>query len=212
MDEARRGTEGEQQSPGNSDFAHSVLCPDCGHAYQHPGRFTSGFLDCPACHAQFLAPDATPREDIYDDTEEEPDDVEDPEALRRRQEELHYFRVRNSVLTERRMIARTRTYYLIGAVAFFVAGVQTAVMTYKYVYLWHFGWRAKPIGYVFTTISALLASLLFARRSAALSRELARPALEEPETPPDFSTLGDGSERWKNLEAMHGRVTNEDRG
>ena len=32
--------------------------------------------------------------------------------------------------------------------------------------------------------------------------ELAKPLLQDPETPPDFSTLSDGSQHWKNLDQM----------
>ena len=48
----------------------------------------------------------------------------------------------------------------------------------------------------------MMAGSFLLRQVAALNRELRRPAVTEPEAPPDFSTLSDGSQRWKNLEDM----------
>ena len=196
---------GANEPGGARRFAHTIVCPECGHAYELEGRITSGFLQCPACAAQFFAPDTSVREES--DPERENDEPEDDEASAlNRQEELHYLRIRQAVLTERRALARTRTWYIVGTAGFAVAAVQMLVLAYKYVYTSGAGWRLRPVGYVLGALTACLAAVIWLQRIRAINAELRRPALEEPETPPDFSTLGDGSERWKNLEAMHERA------
>jgi hypothetical protein len=39
-------------------------------------------------------------------------------------------------------------------------------------------------------------------RAIALHREATKSRVDTPMTPPDFSTLSDGSQRWKNLEEL----------
>jgi len=43
----------------------------------------------------------------------------------------------------------------------------------------------------------------FGRKIAALQKELAKPTLTEPDHPPDFEPLNDGSQTWKQLEEMN---------
>ena len=200
MDEPRRSDDAAARG-----FSHTIVCPECGHTYEHEGRITSGFLQCPACAAQFFAPDTSVRE--HEDERREPDEAgEDHEAALQRQEDLHYLRIRQAVLTERRALARTRTWYIVGTAGFAVAAVQMLVLAYKYVYVSGAGWRLRPIGYVFAALTASIAAAIWLRQILRINQELRRPVLDEPTTPPDFSTLSDGSERWKNLEAMHERA------
>jgi hypothetical protein len=49
-------------------------------------------------------------------------------------------------------------------------------------------------------ICAVAAAGYFFSHARRLHREAAESALPEPTTPPDFSTLSDGSQRWKDLE------------
>jgi hypothetical protein len=211
MDEPRRSDDAAgadaagAETPEARGFAHTIACPECGHTYEHEGRLTTGFLQCPACAAQFFAPDTSVREDGDEQRESDQPD-EGHEAALKRQEDLHYLRIRQAVLTERRALARTRTWYIVGTAGFAVAAVQMLVLAYKYVYVSGAGWRLRPIGYVFAALTAALAAVIWFRRIRAINEDLRRPVLDEPTTPPDFSTLSDGSERWKNLEAMHERA------
>ena len=63
----------------------------------------------------------------------------------------------------------------------------------------------RPVGYLCGILAAAMAGSYFYRRAAELTRELKRrpAALDEPQTPPDFSTLSDGSHYWKNLQEMN---------
>jgi hypothetical protein len=51
-------------------------------------------------------------------------------------------------------------------------------------------------------VFAFFAGIHFVRRIVALQREIRTPPPMPPEPPggPDFSTLSDGSQQWKNLE------------
>jgi hypothetical protein len=51
-------------------------------------------------------------------------------------------------------------------------------------------------------VAAVIAGGHFVARIVELNHELQQSALSEPEAPPDFSTLSDGSQQWKNLEQM----------
>jgi hypothetical protein len=53
-------------------------------------------------------------------------------------------------------------------------------------------------------VAVAIAVICFAKhawtRAKAFKREIDKSALPDPVTPPDFSTLNDGSDRWKHLE------------
>jgi hypothetical protein len=57
-----------------------------------------------------------------------------------------------------------------------------------------------PIGFCFAAAAALMGSSYFIRSALLLTKEIRTSfSIPEPTTPPDFSTLSDGSQRWKNL-------------
>jgi hypothetical protein len=130
---------------------------------------------------------------VADETEPEP-----PEGER----SLDSLRVRQLAAT-RRGTYRARSYCVIALGACAVAAAQLMLMTVRHVR--YAGWQLRPVGYVCGTLAAAMASVFLYRRAAELTRELRlRPAaLAEPQTPPDFSTLSDGSHYWKNLEQMN---------
>ncbi len=66
----------------------------------------------------------------------------------------------------------------------------------------YLGWQTRPIGYLFAAVAAVIAAGHFVARINQLNHELRQSALSEPEAPPDFTTLSDGSQQWKNLEQM----------
>lgn len=99
----------------------------------------------------------------------------------------------------RRGAYRTRSWLIIAAVAC-VAGA--AQLIYLAVRGYHFGQRIVPGGDLLAAAVALVVLPFFIRRAIRVNREIRQSPLDEPQTPPDFSTLSDGSQRWKNLEAM----------
>ena len=102
----------------------------------------------------------------------------------------------------RRGAYRTRSYCFVALGLCAVAAAQLVLFAVRHVRA--AGWQLRPVGYVCGALAATMAGAFFFRRAAELNRELRqRPAaLAEPQTPPDFSTLSDGSQSWKNLEQM----------
>jgi hypothetical protein len=135
--------------------------------------------------------------DLYDHaaegTEPEPPEDERP---------LDSLRVRQ-LAAARRGAYRARSYCVIALGACAVAAAQLVFMTVRHVS--YAGWQLRPVGYVCGILAAAMAAAFFYRRAAEFTRELSRrpEALAEPLTPPDFSTLSDGSHHWKNLEEMN---------
>jgi hypothetical protein len=112
-----------------------------------------------------------------------------------REHELDGLRIRQ-LASLRRGAYRARSFAVIVAVTCLVVGIQRTVKT------------VTGVGLLFRVLSggfavlAFLAAVHFARRVAALQRELRTPPPMPPEPAggPDFSTLSDGSQQWKNLE------------
>jgi hypothetical protein len=117
-----------------------------------------------------------------------------------RDDELDGLRIRQ-LAALRRGAYRARSYAIIGAVAAFVVAVQLVIMTVQYVRS-HGGWGRWPSGYALFAAAAGMVGFYFARRALEVHREIRTPAPlpPTPEGGPDFSTLSDGSQQWKNLE------------
>jgi hypothetical protein len=148
---------------------------------------------------------ATPRAaewQVVDDSE--PDAVDD-EASRVEDdgERMSAVRVRQ-LSAERRGAYRLRSYCMIGAGVSVVLGMQLATWSVSGVREAGFG--ANPVGYACGAVAAGMAASYLVRRAIELTRELRKPAQEAPAEQPDFSTLSDGSQHWKNLDEMQGKT------
>ena len=64
------------------------------------------------------------------------------------------------------------------------------------------GWGGQPIGYLLFAVIASVGVCYFTSRAIALHREAKKSALPDPTTPPDFSMLDNGSQRWKRLDEV----------
>lgn len=92
---------------------------------------------------------------------------------------------------------RNRSWCVVGAAACLVGAAQLVPMT---VHELHRGDVVLPIGFCFAAAAALVGAGYFIRSASVLTREIrASSSLPEPTAPPDFSTLSDGSQHWKNL-------------
>jgi hypothetical protein len=166
-----------------ADDAITYACPACGAATA-PAPDRPNILVCPACGCESFVPDT--EEPAADDTAEVSTD-----------EEIDSARIRR-LATERRSINRTASYFIVAAGVCVVAIGQLIFMTIQHVRA--VGWTPRPVGYLMFVVLALWGAWFFGRRAAALHREAKTSVLPEPATPPDFSTLDDGSKHWKNLE------------
>ena len=160
-------------------------CPACGAAAA-PAPDRSNILVCTACRSESFVPDA-------DEFSATPDEA--PEVSRG--DELDAARVRRFA-TQRRAINRTASYFVVAAGVCVVAVVQLVWLTVQHVRA--AGWTPRPVGYLLFVVLALWGAWYCTGRAGALRREAMATALPEPTTPPDFSTLDDGSKHWKNLE------------
>ena len=116
-----------------------------------------------------------------------------------RNDELDGLRIRQLAALKRGAY-RARSFAIIGAVTCFVVAVKLALMTVNHVQAR--GWGPWPIGFALFSLVALMAGSHFSRRALDVHREINTPAPlpPTPEGGPDFSTLSDGSQQWKNLE------------
>jgi hypothetical protein len=125
------------------------------------------------------------------------DATEGPKRGASHEAELNSIRIRQ-LAAEKRSTYRQRSYCIM-AVAVCVVGIlQLGWMTWQH--LRSLGWTARPIGYVLFMILFAWLARRFTLRAIALHRAAKRSLLGEPSTPPDFSSLDDGSKQWKNLE------------
>jgi hypothetical protein len=124
----------------------------------------------------------------------------DPRPTASHENELNGLRIRQYTAL-RRGAFRARSYAMIAAVASGFAGVLLLLIAIAHTAARR-GIGAIPIGCALGSCAAIALALHFGRRVRELSREIATPAPLPPTPPggPDFSTLSDGSQRWKNLE------------
>lgn len=168
-------------------------CPECSEWVAAPAESNLPVLECPACHAQFFV--SQPDESA----ELDEDEAEAARARSAKEDELNAVKIRQ-LSALRRGAYRSRSYCIIASGALVVCAIKLVAMTIRHVR--YIGWQARPIGYLLAAVAAGIAAGHFVARIAELNRELRQSALSEPESPPDFSTLSDGSQQWKNLEQM----------
>ena len=132
-------------------------------------------------------------------SEPDPNAESEPPPGDDRSAELDGLRIRQ-LATLRRAAYRSRSHAIIALLVCAVAVVHTSILLAQH--LRYFGWGWRPPVYIAVILAAMYGVTFFWRRAVALHREAKQSHLETPTTPPDFSTLSDGSQRWKNLEDL----------
>jgi len=188
--------------------AESIRCPHCGVFIDAARGPDPRVLTCPSCSQSFILPAADgstlaiadvsraggPRPFVIDDS---PSD-EAVEELKSN-DELDGLRIRQ-ISTARRAAYRARSYLLIGCMA---CAVGAGECIWKAVE--HFrrsGFATASQLYVSAAIVLAALGVFMFRRSQRMAREADSTMLQQPDNPPDFSSLHDGSRRWKDLENM----------
>jgi len=160
----------------------AMPCPACG--YHVPGQSALQTLyKCPSCDSEFIVPLGQP-------APQRPD----------RADELSGLRIRNvSVL--RRATYRTRSHFIIGAAASFMAVVEMALLLVRSIRyrIWYSGFAAACVG-----VALAILCWHCIKRAMDLTRELRDSKLQLPDEPQDFSNLSDGSHRVRDLENLVG--------
>ena len=156
-------------------------CPHCGGAMLITPSSVEQVIECPACHQQATIPATAP--------------IEQPAAA---EDQLDHLRITQRA-TLRRALYRGRSYAIIAAVVCAVAGVQLAISIINAIRARTFGWTSA---YVVPLIASVIGAAYFYRRAIALHREAIESARssDELQSTPDFSSLSDGSQRWRDLD------------
>ena len=170
-------------------------CPSCAAPVAPPAD-GSPILQCPQCGTQFFLPESNDPDDAVLDYAPPGSPIPTPDIATH---DLDALRIRH-ISTLRRGAYRNRSYGIITAGVLIVGAIELVLMAIDFVR--HIGWRARPISYLCFAAAALLGAGFFAYRIIELTQEIRRSALQEPETPPDFSTLSDGSQQVQALEQM----------
>jgi predicted Zn finger-like uncharacterized protein len=198
----RNMPEAESASPSPQDRERQArelpvgvyACPHCGSEVavdtDEVGLGKGPFVRCPYCGDEFAVGAAT----------EEDRQAQELRARieQQREAELSAMRIRQ-VATIRRATIRARSYLLIGAIACAGVAIQAVIQIVQRLRALH-RWDAWAWAYAAWLLLMAVGARFFARRWLALGRELAKPLLDDPATPPDFSTLGSDTERWRQLE------------
>jgi hypothetical protein len=147
-----------------------------------PAQF--GPIQCPQCGQQFLPVEETGAVPVVDD------------------DELSELRIRN-ISNLRRGAYRSRSWLIMATSVCIVAAAKfvqiTVVAIRSRLYL-------AAIGDALCVVAALVMTSMIGPKIVALTREIRRSRLQvPPEEPPDFSRLGDGSQRWKKLDELSGK-------
>jgi DNA-directed RNA polymerase subunit RPC12/RpoP len=183
-----------EESAPPPERASQYDCPACGKAVAASDPSQS-VLQCPDCGQQFFVP-APPDADSALNEEQDRDDDAAEEA--RREAELSELRI-SQVANLRRGAIRSRSWFIVGAVAGVVGAAQ---FIYFAIAKYRTGQRAGPLRDLLCAVVLLAIVPYFTRRIRQLGHEIAESRLKDPIAPPDFSTLSDGSQRWTNLDQL----------
>ena len=173
-------------------------CPRCGSMVDSAPA-ANGLVRCARCYAEFFA--------VAELSEEDRAEAERSAAeVLDRQQRLSDIHIKQ-IVVERRYQFRTRSYHVVAlgvALALIYHLVDRLIREVRWA-----GWSARPLVCLGSAIVLMLFVRARWRSVRALNAALASPLADaksqsEPATAPDFSTLSDGSQSWKNLERMHG--------
>ena len=163
-------------------------CPSCGQS--NVTVTAQGLAQCNACGAQFFSPT------------DEPEAAADAAMLEYRRPpddaELSELHIRN-ISNLRRGAYRERSYWIIAGGFFLVGAIKLIQIAWI---AWARGLHLASLGDMLGALAAGLCFVIVAKKIALLTRELNASRLSEPQQPPDFSNLGDGSQRVHDLETL----------
>ncbi len=170
---------------------HRFRCPGCDEDVDVSADAVGQLVRCPYCNTEFFAADGQTHAAVIDDTPPAADD-DGPPA-----DELNAARVRQ-LSALRLATLRTRSWWLIGLMLAALTGFDLLAKAAVYVWDRH-AWGVRPTLFTAAGAAALALAALARRAAARLAREVAASALPEPTTPPDFTTLDNGADRWRRL-------------
>ncbi len=165
----------------------TFTCSTCGREFS-PDNAAAHPLLCPHCGAIYIVDDATGNFPHQSNIQ------------------IQYFgpdadqRIRQ-IIRLRRSIIRTRGWCITAAIACLVLAVQQII--WPIAALANAQWNPQQTSRLLFAIILLAAAVFLSRRIVRLSSELRRRSLTDPTTPPDFSSLSDGSQHARDLEKLN---------
>lgn len=167
------------------------VCPGCDLAYEAEAGDVARVEQCPGCGQPILIPAIDGSSELPEETEEtaEPTD------------EDHLNRLHVQQLTrERRSLIRSRSHAIVGVGLCVVGAGELLPLSIRAIYQHQFGiW---PATYLVFGLYLPFAAWQLTQLALKLHRQSKVELLDEPSTPPDFSTLQDGSQFVENLKKM----------
>jgi hypothetical protein len=165
-------------------------CPGCDEDVDVPSESSGKLVRCPYCNTDFFASVEQSQQVVVDDTNPQAAEL-DREAAFDKLRILKHTRLRMAAI-------RARSWWLIACILALLLEIDMGIFAVIDGLGFHRWWSSM----VRLTICVLAG--LFARharrRAAEFKKESEQTALPEPTVPPDFSTLNDGRDRWKELE------------
>ena len=166
-------------------------CPHCSQPVEIGENASEPFIHCLYCGNQFAVASSESADQEYESREADARAAESESALDGAR--IH------QLTSLRRGAIRARTYLHIGWVVCATGGVQLTLKAMQRVRYEHV-WDSRTFAFGIFSVVCFMISLYFLKRALEIGRELKTPLLEEPTTPPDFSTLSDGSQHARNLD------------
>ena len=168
-----------------------LACPGCGEEVEVSPESAGQLVRCSYCNTDFFASKEQSHLQVVDDT---------APAQAEQDREIAFDKLRIEHFTALRMGAiRARSWWLIAMCmcALIVLDMLGKVIVEISV---NHHWGLWPTLRVGLAIAAGFSAKHAYQRAAQFKKEIDKSAIPEPTTPPDFSTLDNGSDRWKDLE------------
>jgi hypothetical protein len=164
-------------------------CPGCAEEVDVPAGSVGQLVRCPYCNTDFFASPEHVNAAVVDDTPAESFD---------REFEISKLRIEQFAALRRGAI-RSRSWWVITQIACLFIVLDALGQIYVYVATWR-RWGIGPTVGLLVIIGAVALAIHGRRRAREFQKEIETSALSDPTEPPDFSTLGDGSDLLKNFE------------
>lgn len=166
------------------------VCPGCDVVIAAEAGDVARVHLCPGCGQPILIP-------AIDGSTEVPEETEEAEPAE--DDQINRLRVRQ-VTRERRSLIRSRSHALIGVGLCVVAAGELLLYAIR-ARRHHEPW-IWPAIYLLLVVALLWLAWRLGRVAINLHRQSKVELLNDPATPPDFSTLQDGSQFVENLRKM----------
>jgi hypothetical protein len=172
-----------------ADISTRFWCPGCDEEVNVSPDAVGQLVRCPYCNTDFFASDDLSHQTIVDDT---------PERVINHDQEIDAARVK--LLSRRRMaLIRSGSWWTVGLLTCCI-GVGSFSFKAVRIAIEDRRWGVWPTICMMVVASAVWFGRRCYRQRRLVDAEIAKSALPDPEAPPDFSTLGNGQDRWKELE------------